>query len=295
MATIKHIEANGVIRHVTFTCPKHGEYVVTMMAGRDGKLVGPSDECPKCRSEYFEEHREEIEAERRKKEEFFRKSEEKAKAEEHQRRMNAAMSASNIPREYRDVDLATITFADKAFADKGNAETLRQVRLYAEHFEEVRKKGVGLFLYGETGTGKTHLACALLRALMPDVRGGYAMTWEIIRAVKSSGFQDDPLEPLIELPLLVIDEIGVQYGSKFEETVLYPLIDSRVAERRPTIFISNVQPDTKDASRREETVRGLLGERLWDRVQYRSIFLPLHGASVRKRYRSVDELLEASN
>ena len=38
-------------------------------------------------------------------------------------------------------------------------------------------------------------------------------------------------------------------------------------------------------------LRGMLGERLWDRVQYRSIFLPLHGASVRKRYRSVDELV----
>lgn len=287
MATIKHIEANGVIRHVTFTCPKHGDYVVTMMAGRDGKLVGPSDECPRCRSEYFEEHREEIEAERRKEEEFFRRSEEKAKAEEQQRRMNAAMSASNIPREYRNVDLATITFADK-----GNTETLRQVRLYAERFDEVRNSGVGLFLYGETGTGKTHLACALLRALMPEVRGLYAMTWEIIRAVKSAGFQDDPLLPFIEAPLLVIDEIGVQFGSKFEETALYPLIDSRVSERRPTIFISNVQPDTKDAERRGETLRGMLGERLWDRVQYRSIFLPLHGASVRKRYRSVDELLE---
>ena len=179
-----------------------------------------------------------------------------------------------------------------SFADKGNAETLRQVRLYAEHFEEVRKKGVGLFLYGETGTGKTHLACALLRALMPEVRGIYAMTWQIIRAVKAAGFQDDPLAPLIDAPVLVIDEIGVQYGSKFEETALYPLIDSRVAERRPTIFISNVQPDTKDAERRGETLRGMLGERLWDRVQYRSIFLPLHGASVRKRYRSVDELLE---
>lgn len=38
-------------------------------------------------------------------------------------------------------------------------------------------------------------------------------------------------------------------------------------------------------------LRGMLGERLWDRVQYRSVFLPLHGASVRKRYRSVDELV----
>ena len=285
--TIKEIKGTGPIRHVTYTCPKHGDYTVTRLFNKDGTAIGPSDACPICAEEWADAHREELVEKCRLEREERRKRQEEARKEERERQLKIAVASSNIPREYRNVDLSAISFEEK-----GNEETLRQVRLYAERFEDVREKGVGLFLYGETGTGKTHLACALLRALMPEVRGIYAMTWEIIRAVKAAGFQDDPLAPLIEAPLLVIDEIGVQYGSKFEETALYPLIDSRVAERRPTIFISNVQPDTKDADRRGETLRGMLGERLWDRVQYRSIFLPLHGASVRKRYRSVDELLE---
>lgn len=277
--TLKTVESHGSFRYMTFTCPKHGDFTLTRIAMKNGTLVGPSEECPECKAEYNAAHKDEIEAEKR-------RAKEAAEKKDRENKIAMALKFSNIPQEYQNVDLSTLSFADK-----GNAETLRQARLYVEHFEETRKKGVGLFLYGETGTGKTYLACAILRALMPAVRGRYAMTWQIIRAIKSSGFQYDPLTPFIEAPLLVIDEVGVQYGSKFEETALYPLIDTRVVERRPTIFISNVQPDTKDVSRREETVRGMLGERLWDRVQYRSVFLPLHGASVRKRYRSVDELV----
>lgn len=288
--TIVKTEGTGLLRTVTYSCPKHGEFTIKKLFKKNGESVGPTVVCPACIKEWREEHEEEIEAQRRLEMARIEELERAAERDRHERELKRALQNSNIPREYRNVDLSAI-----AFEEKGNEETLRQVRLYAEKFDELKESGVGLFLYGETGTGKTHLACALLHSLMPKVRGIYAMTWQIIRAVKAAGFQDDPLEPLILAPLLVIDEIGVQHGSKFEETALYPLIDSRVAERRPTIFISNVQPDTKDLARREETVRGMLGERLWDRVQYRSIFLPLHGASVRKRYRSVDELLEASN
>ena len=277
-------EHEGLVGSATFLCPKHGEFVVKGYFNYKGELVGPPFlECPSCRKEWEEEHADEIAAQ----EERRKIEEENERRAARERWIEQLVNSSGIPSDYRNVDLASVTFSDP-----GNAETLRQVRLYAERFEEVKGKGVGLFLYGETGTGKTHLACALLRALMPEVPGKYVMTWELIRAIKNAKFGEDPLKPYMNAPLLVIDEIGVQYGSKFEETSLYPLIDSRVTERRPTIFISNVQPDTKDEERREQTVRGMLGERLWDRVQYRSIFLPLHGASVRKRYRSVDELLE---
>ena len=276
-------ERDGFLGSVVYLCPKHGEFSTSAFFKSNGEFVARDLECPACMREWYEEHAEEFAAE----EERLKVAEENERRAARERWIEQLVNSSGIPTDYRNVDLASVTFSDP-----GNAETLRQVRLYAERFEEVKGKGVGLFLYGETGTGKTHLACALLRALMPEVPGKYVMTWELIRAIKNAKFGEDPLKLYMNAPLLVIDEIGVQYGSKFEETSLYPLIDSRVTERRPTIFISNVQPDTKDEERREQTVRGMLGERLWDRVQYRSIFLPLHGASVRKRYRSVDELLE---
>lgn len=276
-------ERDGFLGSVVYLCPKHGEFSTSAFFKSNGEFVARDLECPACMREWHEEHAEEFAAE----EERLKVAEENERRAARERWIEQLVNSSGIPTDYRNVDLASVTFSDP-----GNAETLRQVRLYAERFEEVKGKGVGLFLYGETGTGKTHLACALLRALMPEVPGKYVMTWELIRAIKNAKFGEDPLKPYMNAPLLVIDEIGVQYGSKFEETSLYPLIDSRVTERRPTIFISNVQPDTKDEERREQTVRGMLGERLWDRVQYRSIFLPLHGASVRKRFRSVDELLQ---
>lgn len=276
-------ERDGFLGSVVYLCPKHGEFSTSAFFKSNGEFVARDLECPACMREWHEEHAEEFAAE----EERLKVAEENERRAARERWIEQLVNSSGIPTDYRNVDLASVKFSDP-----GNAETLRQVRLYAERFEEVKGKGVGLFLYGETGTGKTHLACALLRALMPEVPGKYVMTWELIRAIKNAKFGEDPLKPYMNAPLLVIDEIGVQYGSKFEETSLYPLIDSRVTERRPTIFISNVQPDTKDEERREQTVRGMLGERLWDRVQYRSIFLPLHGASVRKRFRSVDELLE---
>lgn len=276
-------ERDGFLGSVVYLCPKHGEFSTSAFFKSNGEFVARDLECPACMREWHEEHAEEFAAE----EERLKVAEENERRAARERWIEQLVNSSGIPTDYRNVDLASVTFSDP-----GNAETLRQVRLYVERFEEVKGKGVGLFLYGETGTGKTHLACALLRALMPEVPGKYVMTWELIRAIKNAKFGEDPLKPYMNAPLLVIDEIGVQYGSKFEETSLYPLIDSRVTERRPTIFISNVQPDTKDEERREQTVRGMLGERLWDRVQYRSIFLPLHGASVRKRFRSVDELLQ---
>lgn len=276
-------ERDGFLGSVVYLCPKHGEFSTSAFFKSNGEFVARDLECPACMREWHEEHAEEFAAE----EERLKVAKENERRAARERWIEQLVNSSGIPTDYRNVDLASVTFSDP-----GNAETLRQVRLYAERFEEVKGKGVGLFLYGETGTGKTHLACALLRALMPEVPGKYVMTWELIRAIKNAKFGEDPLKLYMNAPLLVIDEIGVQYGSKFEETSLYPLIDSRVTERRPTIFISNVQPDTKDEERREQTVRGMLGERLWDRVQYRSIFLPLHGASVRKRFRSVDELLQ---
>lgn len=262
-------------------CPKHGPWRAEVrIDSKTGRVLGTDvTECPKCAQERWE-------AEAPLRAEEARRIE----AEKRQAKFEKLLRSSDIPLEYEGKG-----FKDFVADDPKSAEALRQAKLYAENFERICDTGTGLFFYGTIGTGKTHLACAILQDLArKGVDGVYAMTWQIIQSVKSAPFGEDALAPFIRASILVLDEVGVQTGSRFEESVvLYPLIDSRVAQRRPTIFVSNVQPDAKDPNYSGETVRKLIGERLWDRVQHRSVFLKLAGPSHRKRFASVDELIDS--
>lgn len=279
-------------------CPKHGTWEAEVWCDHTGRIVRMTpDKCPQCEEERRAEERAQWEAEAPAREAARIKAEAEEKARQdreaasrRQTELERLLKASAVPVEYVGKG-----FDDFRVENKACGEALRQARLYAENFERIKDAGAGLFLYGSTGTGKTHLACAVLQELAKrGVDGVYAMTWQIVRAVKAADFKEDPLQPFIDASILVLDEVGVQNGSRFEETVLYPLIDSRVGLRRPTIFISNVQPDAKDPAYEGETVRKLIGERLWDRVQHRSVFLRLAGESHRKRFASVDELIEST-
>lgn len=287
-----HHYAGGIFRAtVEHVCPMHGPWQSVGDFDKNGTLKHEKpSECPACAAErqaQWEADAPAREVARLKAEAEEKERQEREAAARRQAELERLLKASAVPVEYVGKG-----FEDFRVDNKACGEALRQARLYAENFERIKDAGAGLFLYGSTGTGKTHLACAVLQELAKrSVDGVYAMTWQIVRAVKAADFKEDPLQPFIDASILVLDEVGVQNGSRFEETVLYPLIDSRVGLRRPTIFISNVQPDAKDPAYEGETVRKLIGERLWDRVQHRSVFLRLAGESHRKRFASVDELL----
>lgn len=280
----------GVTKVFEGFCEKHGAYSIRYLIGPDGKPFKADLTCPKCKAEAKEawtaEHATEIAAAKKAAEEQARLKKEHEAAKARQKALEDALQQAAIPLEYEHA-----TFETYHPTTKENAEALRQAKLYANNFSRVRTTGVGLFLYGATGTGKSHIACSILKTLLPDVDGVYCMTWQVIQAVKEAPISSDPLRPFLDASFLILDEIGVQNGSRFEESVLYPLIDTRVANRRPTIFISNIQPDAKDPDFKEKTVRKVVGERIWDRMQYRSIFLRFTGESYRKRFKSVDELL----
>ena len=284
----------GVGKYFTCHCPKHGDFkVYALVDQKTGEPIRANFSCLKCAEEKHEawvrDHAEEIEAARIRAEEEARAEEQRKAAEARQKALERALAQAAIPPEYEHA-----TLENYKPTTKQNAESFRQAKLYAENFARIRKTGVGLFLYGKTGTGKSHIACSILKKLLPDVDGVYCMTWQIIKAVKEAPIDANPLKYFMDASLLIVDEIGVQKGSKFEESILYPLIDTRVTHRRPTIFITNVQPDTKDPKYDGATVRKVVGERIWDRIQYRSIFLRFDGESFRKRFKSVDELLEAT-
>ena len=270
----------------TGTCAKHGNWRVFLLCGKssDGawKPLGRQAECPLCAEE---RERAEAEAEKQKQLEA-----EAVKEEMERRRLKdereRALNRSDIPSLY-----VRSSFASYRAKTPICKESKRQLELYAERFQEIRQKGIGLFLYGPTGTGKTHLACALIHALIDQgVNCRFVNCVKLLQEAIELGFEKSKLiEPLIKVDFLVLDEIGLQGGTKTEERILFTLIDARVNARKPTVFTSNVQPDSKETE--IVTVRKIIGDRVYDRIQWKTVMLKLDGESHRKRYKSVDDIL----
>lgn len=113
-----------------------------------------------------------------------------------------------------------------------------------------------LFLYGDTGTGKTVLACAVANSWM---RERYIMTatyvpfkimynvYDFVSKIKSFYAKNNQqetteyefLQKLETQPLLILDDLGVEKGSEWEMFMLYGLINNRSQEGLPTIYTSN--------------------------------------------------------
>lgn len=139
------------------------------------------------------------------------------------------------------------------------------VAAYAHNFATNQKIGRSLVLIGEVGTGKTHLACALLRFVaIAGFSARYRTSFDVIRELRQSWSDSDApsetrvLEWLTEPALLVIDEVAAAYGSDAERAQLGDLIDLRYRNMRPTVVVSN--GDIEDLNR-------CLGPRAVDRLR----------------------------
>ncbi|MDU4483340.1 MAG: ATP-binding protein [Enterobacter sp.] len=145
------------------------------------------------------------------------------------------------------------------------AKNLAACQRYATSWPERLKAGTGLVMTGNCGTGKNHLAVSMAKSIIRDHLAKVEITdvMRLTRAVKSTWrhnaemTEEDVIERFASLDLLIIDEVGVQFGSPTEMTILQEIINARYESILPTILISNLTFDQ---------LKETIGERIVDRV-----------------------------
>ena len=122
-----------------------------------------------------------------------------------------------------------------------------------------------MILCGGVGTGKTHIAIAMLLAIIRSGKMGlYTSVMRMVRDVRSGYSRDskyteqDKIDYYSRIDMLVIDEIGVQFGTEAEKMLLFEILNGRYELDRPAILLSN---------KSLEVVTEYLGEAVMDRFK----------------------------
>lgn len=216
-------------------CEQHGTYLARMFRSEWSR-------CPACR---------EIEKTSREAEQAIVRERE---------RIEAWVSEAGIPQRFRSA-----TLDGYKVQCEGQQRAKDFAMELASALAEKAAGGRSAIFIGLPGTGKTHLACAIARATIEA--GRFAMfttTVRMMRRIKATWSRDSEetethaIEAFTLPPLLVLDEVGVQFGSETEKMMLFDVLNERYEERRSTILLSNLALDG---------VKGFLGERVFDRIR----------------------------
>ncbi len=121
------------------------------------------------------------------------------------------------------------------------------VKSYCMSIEDVIQHGRCLVLFGASGTGKTHLACGIVRHVTE--KGGtacYATLQDAIGRIRATYAKDSEvseesvLKALCSVDMLVLDELGRQSDSVHEREMLFRILNRRYSDLRPTVLVSNL-------------------------------------------------------
>jgi hypothetical protein len=107
-----------------------------------------------------------------------------------------------------------------------------------------------LVLEGQVGRGKTGLAVGVMREAYEryGVRGRFHNVVDLLDRIKATygrGTEEGETtaqvhHALVECPLLVIDDLGAQYGTEWAASELYGVLERRHRKRMPTVITTNL-------------------------------------------------------
>jgi DNA replication protein DnaC len=138
--------------------------------------------------------------------------------------------------------------------------------------EEYPLVDVGLLYLGSCGVGKTHLAVAVLKALvLKGIPGLFYDFRDLLKEIQDSYNPNTHtselkvLSPVYDAEVLVLDELGASKPTEWVQETMTHIINKRYNDKKTTIFTSNYH-DIQIPSARDETLSDRVGVRLLSRL-----------------------------
>jgi DNA replication protein DnaC len=127
-------------------------------------------------------------------------------------------------------------------ADGSNEQIMKAAQNYVSHFDEFRKNGKGLLLFGTVGTGKTFVAACIANALIDK---GYPVLMTNFARIANtvSGMWEGKQEyydSLNRFPLLILDDLAAERKTEYMSEIVFNVIDARYRAGLPLIVTTNL-------------------------------------------------------
>ena len=188
-----------------------------------------------------------------------------------------------------------VTFAN---TDKTNNEFIKifnRCEKYCEVAREVLDRGIGIYLFGNKGTGKSHLTACMANELMDNYYSVlYTNFSEISKYIRgtfcrTNETEYDFLERLTSIDFLFIDDFGTELVTKNNEDLwlqekVFEVINKRYNNNKPIIFTSNY-------SLRQLIEERGLADKTIDRINEMCEVMKLEGTSYRRKVKEEREVL----
>jgi len=196
------------------------------------------------------------------------------------------LADSNIPKRYQHCTLANFRAYNESLQHALEAATLLTERFPTASTRE--QLGRGLFLDGAPGVGKTHLAVAVLKAIVEKsaARALFYDTRDLLRVIRSTydpsirTTELEVLRPVMTADLLVLDDLGAEKTSEWVEETMNLIVNTRYNERRLTIFTTNYVDIPDDTDPNSLICR--IGFRMRSRLHEMCDFVEMDGADYRE-------------
>lgn len=155
--------------------------------------------------------------------------------------------ASVIPARYRGVSFDRPPVSDMA-RDMQTRGAVSAVHTFVEELDERLDGGRGLWLFGDTGTGKTTLAMLVSKAALEAGRSVAIYSLPKLLAHIRRTYDTEPggdsylafFERLTAVDLLHIDDLGAEKRSDWVLEQLYALINERYEAQRSVLVTTNL-------------------------------------------------------